>query len=185
MRPGNERQSDERIVVLGRIGGAFGVAGWVKIQSYTDPPGNLLKYPVWLLRTTTQGSWTASRCIQGREVPQGLQAQLEGVTDRDQAAMMRGVEIGVRRSELPALPSGEFYWDDLIGLDVRSLEGEQLGRIEEITATPAHPLLRIVDVRAGRSEELLVPLVRERIKSVDLAKRCVTVDWQRDWLRNE
>ncbi len=185
-----ERQNGERIVVLGRIGGAFGVAGWVKVQSYTDPPGNLLKYPVWLLRSTAggargEGEWTASRCLQGRAVPQGVQAQLEGVTSREHAADLRGTEIGVRRSELPSLGPGEYYWDDLIGLEVRAIEGESLGEVVEILATPAHPLLRIVESSGKKVKECLVPLVRERIKAVDFAKRCMTVDWQRQWLDGE
>jgi 16S rRNA processing protein RimM len=183
---GTEGQGGERIIVLGRIGGAFGVTGWVKIQSYTDPPGNLLKYPVWLLRSAAKREWTPNRFLQGREVSQGVQAQLEGVTTRDQAAELHGTEIGIRRSELPELADGEYYWNDLIGLDAFSVAGVSLGRIEEILETPAHPLLRIVEAAGGRkSDELLVPLVRERVKKVDLAERKITLDWQREWLRGE
>ena len=180
-----ETRGDERVVVLGRIVGAFGVAGWVKIQSFTDPPGNLLKYPVWLIRNAAQSGWTTSRCLQSREVSQGLQAQIECISTREQAAEHRGVEIGVRRSEMPALKPGEFYWDDLIGLEARSLEGDLLGEIVEIRAMPAHPLIRIVDRTAGGAEEMFVPLVPERVKSVNLSERRVKLDWQRDWLQGE
>jgi 16S rRNA processing protein RimM len=179
----SEDRNRERIVILGRIGGAFGVAGWVKIQSYTDPPGNLLKYPLWLVRGAARSEWKAIRRLQGREVLQGIQAQLEGVGSREEAAELRGADIGVRRSELPALPPGEFYWDDLIGLDAQSVEGERLGKIVEILDTPAHPLLRIAG--ASKAEECLVPLVPERIKAVDIGAGCATVDWQRRWLLDE
>lgn len=187
---GEQHKSDERIVVVGRIGGAFGVAGWVKIQSFTDPPANLLKYRTWLLRNADGASgaredWKASRCLQGREVSQGLQASIEGVTTREQAADLRGTEIGVRRSELPALKPGEYYWDDLIGLNAVTPEGASLGRVVEIRAMPAHPLLRIVGESSKLQDEIFVPLVRERIKAVDLTAQRVTVDWQRDWLRGE
>ena len=183
---GHSGQSGERIIVLGRIGGAFGVSGWVKIQSYTDPPGNLLKYPGWLLKTAPKQEWTATRCLQGREVSRAVQAQLEGVITRDQAAELRGAEIGVRRSELPELAPGEYYWEDLLGLDVYSMEGESLGQVQEILATPAHPLLRIAAADKGRkADEVLVPLVRERVKAVDLSERKIKVDWRRDWLSGD
>jgi 16S rRNA processing protein RimM len=187
---GEQQNISERIVVLGRIGGAFGVAGWVKIQSFTDPPANLLKYPVWLLRQATSYAgetegWKVGRCLQGREVSQGLQARIEGVETRDQAADLSGTEIGVRRSEMPTLKAGEYYWDDLIGLDAVTPEGATLGRVVEIRAMPAHPLLRIVGKSSKVQDEILVPLVRERIKAVDLPAGRVTVDWQQDWMRGE
>ncbi len=182
----------DRVVVLGRVGGAFGVGGWVKVQSYTEPPGNLLQYPVWLLKSaqpsaTQAQAWVSTRCLQGREVATGLQVQLDAVTTREQAAQLHGAEIGVRRSELPPLTPGEFYWDDIVGLEAYSIAGERLGRIEEIVATLAHPLLRIVErqmhegASKGKPRESLVPLVRERVKAVDLLAGRITVDWQSDW----
>jgi 16S rRNA processing protein RimM len=190
---GEQQNNSERIVVLGRIGGAFGVAGWVKIQSFTDPPANLLKYPVWLLRQATshagtagaRNGWKERRCLQGREVSQGLQARIEGVETREQAADLSGTEIGVRRSEMPALKAGEYYWDDLIGLDAVTPDGATLGRVAEIRAMPAHPLLRIIGKSSRLQDEILVPLVRERIKAVDLPAGRVTVDWQTDWMHGE
>jgi 16S rRNA processing protein RimM len=186
---GEQQKSGERIVVLGRIGGAFGVAGWVKVQSFTDPPANLLKYPVWLLRgakTATGGQdWREKRCLEGREVSQGLQVRIEGVATREQAAELSGTEIGVRRSEMPVLRAGEYYWDDLIGLNAVTPEGASLGRVVEIRAMPAHPLLRIVGKSSKLQDEILVPLVRERIKAVDLPAGRVTVDWHPDWMRGE
>jgi 16S rRNA processing protein RimM len=182
----SQERNGGRIVVLGRIGGAFGVSGWVKVQSYTDPPENLLNYPVWLLRTARakEGEWTAIRRMQGRAASGGmLHAQLEGIATREQAAEVSGAEVGVKRAELPALSPGEFYLDDLVGLEARTVTGEVLGRIEEIRAMPAHPLLRIVERHASsdKAVERFVPLVRERIKAIELADGRVTLDWQRDW----
>ena len=182
----DERAKNERIVVLGRICSAFGVAGWVKVESYTDPPGNLLKYSTWLLHIGAPGvsnEWTPKRPIQGRMVTHGIQAQLEGVGTREQAEALRNVEIGVPREELPRLPPGEFYWDDLIGLEARSPEGERLGEIVDIRAAPAHPLMRLLDsaTAGGKPYEAWVPLVRERIREVDLSLRRAVIDWRRDW----
>ena len=162
---------------MGRIGGAFGVAGWVKLQSYTDPPGNLLRFPVWSLRAKDQDRWTEVRLIEGREVTGGLHARLEGIATREDAASWRGAEVAVPRRELPALPPGEVYWDDLTGLTAYSTAGEKLGEVADIRESPEHPLLRIV---ASESREILVPLVRGRIKSVDLAGQRLIVDWQLD-----
>ena len=174
-----ERDSQERQVVLGKIVGAFGVAGWVNVQSYTDPPGNLLKYPTWRLRADQLERQV--KLVAGRVTSKGVQAQLEGVTDRNQAAQLRGSLISVARGELPAPRAGEYYWDDLLGLDAYAPSGERLGRIVDIRAAPAHALLAIAGERDGRAIEHLVPLVNERLLAVDLAAHRATVDWQSDW----
>jgi 16S rRNA processing protein RimM len=172
----------DRIVIVGRIGGAFGVAGWVKVGSYTVPPENLLHYRVWrLLSARNKDDWTAAHATQGRVAGNVLHVKLEGIETREQAAALCGFEIGIRRDELPQLPEGEYYWDDLIGLDASSLDGERLGEIVEVRAAPAHPLLRVIDKNAGKTIERWVPLVRERIKSVDLTAGRAVLDWQRDW----
>ena len=175
--------SSERVVVLGLIGGAFGVAGWVKIESFTDPPSNLLKYPVWWVRANARSEWVDKRPLETRMAGSTVQAHFEGVDTREQAASLRGAEIGVKRGDLPVLPPGEYYWDDLIGLEASSPEGERLGIIAEIRAAPAHALLRVVDDSGsiGKRQEIWIPLVRDRIKSIDLAAQCVVLDWQRDW----
>lgn len=175
-----DQGSAERRVILGHVGGAFGVAGWVKLKSYTDPPGNILRFPVWWLRRKGESHWREVRLIEGCAVASGLRARLEGITTREAAAAWRGAEIGVWRNELPALGPGEVYWDDLPGLMAYSTTGERLGEVADIRASPAHPLLRIM---TSDARELLVPLVRERIKSVDLAARRLVVDWQSEWLR--
>ena len=169
-----------RKVVLGRIVGAFGIGGWLKIESYTDPPGNILKYAMWQLGQ--QSAWRAVKQIGGRVTAKGVQAELENISDRTAAERLRGELIAVDRDELPAPKAGEYYWDDLVGLDAYSPSGECLGRIDAIRAMPAHPLLAIVGQRHGKRVEHLVPLVKQRLLAVDLGARRATVDWESDWL---
>jgi 16S rRNA processing protein RimM len=174
-----EAADPNRKVVLGKIVGAFGVLGWVKIESYTDPIDNILDYPVWQL---SDGSgWKASKLITGRVTSKGVQAQLASIADRTVAEQSRGILIAVARSELPKPAAGQYYWDDLIGLEARSPEGELLGSIEDIRATAAHALLLIAGEHDGKRVEHLVPLVSERLLSVDLAARRATVDWDSSW----
>lgn len=169
----------DRKVVLGKIVGAFGVLGWVKVESYTDPIDNILDYPVWQL--SDGAGWKPSKLLTGRVTSKGVQAQLESIADRTAAERSRGVLIAVARRELPKPAAGEHYWDDLIGLEAYSPSGELLGAIEDIRATAAHALLLIAGTHDGKRVEHLVPLVSERLLNVDLAARRATVDWDSSW----
>jgi 16S rRNA processing protein RimM len=164
----------QRVVVLGRVSGAFGVAGWVKVQSYTDPPANILKYKSWQLRT--RSGWQPVEVLEGRMTNKGVQARLDGVAGRDAAAELRGIEIGVWRSELPELATGEYYWEDLLELEAFTLKGESLGRVDHFSETPAHALMIVKGER-----EHWIPLAKGRIKSVDTTERRLVVDWELDW----
>ncbi len=163
----------ERTVVLGRFGAPFGVQGWVKLESYTEPPEQVLDYPA----------------LQGRTV--GRRDRRPGV----EAGRPRPARRAARRSREPgrgrgrcAVPSsgcdgrtcrprrpGEYYFADLIGLTAVNREGDALGQVAEILELPAHPVL----VLRGERERL-VPLVRERLIRVDLDAGRVTLDWHRD-----
>jgi len=172
-------------VVLGRIVGAFGVGGWVKVESFTEPPQNILRYPSW--RLTLKGQAHTRKHLEGRVTAKGVQVRIEGIADRTEAERWRGAEIEVARGELPPLKSGEYYWDDLIGLQARSPDGAMLGKIVEIRATPAHPVLLI----RGEAEQSAKPTVRQVehwvplapgfLKSVDIEQRVATLEWYPDW----
>jgi 16S rRNA processing protein RimM len=159
-------------VVLGRFGAPFGVDGWIKLESYTEPPEQIVGYRA--LRVGAAGGAIAvrdwKRAGRGR-----LAVQVDGVADRDAAASLRGMELWVRRADLPPAGSGEYYFADLIGLEAVNRDGEPLGRVVEILELPAHPVL----VLRGERERL-VPLVRERLLGVDLDAGRLTLDWHRD-----
>ena len=161
-----------QVVVLGRFGAPFGVHGWVRLESFTEPPEQILKYPA--LRAGTTGGEVAVR--DWKRVGRGqLAVQVDGVASRDAAVGLRGAELWVQRADLPPTAPGEYYFADLIGLAAVNREGDALGRVAEILELPAHPVM----VLRGERERL-VPLVPERLIKVDLDAGRVTLDWHRD-----
>ena len=163
-----------RRVVLGQVGGAFGVQGWVRIQSYTDPPGNILDYSRWQLGRA--GEWREVEIEDGKVTAKGVLAKLAGVETPEDARLATGQQIAVGREELPAPAPGEYYWSDLEGLQAFGRNGELLGRIEEFRTTPGSA---VVVIRGERQH--WVPFVKERIVSVDLDAGRVVFDWGGDW----
>ena len=163
-----------RRVVLGQVGGAFGVQGWVRIQSYTDPPTNILKFGRWQLGRA--GQWREVEVEDGKMTAKGVLAKLAGVETPEEARLVTGSEIAVERDQLPAAAPGEYYWSDLEGLAAFGQNGQSLGRIEEFRATPAGT---VVVIRGERQH--WVPFVKERIVSVDLDAGRVVLDWDADW----
>lgn len=170
-------------VVLGRVLGAFGIRGWIKIRPFTETPDGLLGQSDW---TLCQAG--TSRVVQVEEAkPHGVfvLAQLKGVEGRGEAEALRGADVTVGRDQLPEPEAGEYYWADLIGLSVRNVNGVDLGRVSGLLAAPAHDVLRVV---AGRSREgqeqgreQLIPFVEPILREVDLAGGCITVDWEADY----
>jgi 16S rRNA processing protein RimM len=159
-------------LTVGRIGSPFGVKGWVHVESYTDPPQRLLDYRSWGLRSGS-GEPNARQLAEAREHGNGLIARLEGVEDRNAAALLQGVAIEVARSALPPLRAQEFYQADLIGLAVMNLQGIDLGVVRHFIAAPAGPVM--VVQQGGR--EHWVPATRQHLNRVDLAAGRVVVDW--------
>jgi len=163
-----------RRVVLGQVGGAFGVQGWVRIQSYTDPPANILKYERWQLGRA--GQWREVEVEDGKLTAKGVLAKFAGVETPEDARLATGSEIAVTRDELPPPAPGEYYWIDLEGLAAFGQNDQPLGRIEEFRATPTGT---VVVIRGERQH--WVPFVKERIVSVDLDAGRVVFDWASDW----
>ncbi len=161
--------------MLARLGSTFGVAGWIKVRSFTDPTENVLDYEVWQLEQ--RGQWVATRVLESRVTARDILVKLENVGSREAAQKLAGTQVGVWRSELPSIAADRYYWDDLIGLEAYAPSGEGLGRIDHIIEMPAHGVLVIQGAR-----QHLVPLVRERIIAVDLAAGRITLDWMPDWL---
>jgi 16S rRNA processing protein RimM len=163
----------EGIAVVGRVQGAFGVKGWVRIQSYTEPPENLLAYGPWLLASS--GRWEPCAHHGARAHGDGFVAALEGVADRDAAQALRGTLIAVPEEALPPPATDEFYWRDLAGLAVCDEGGAVLGRVKELMATGANDVL-VITLRSGK--EALVAFDRRYVLEVDLAAGRIVVDWE-------
>jgi 16S rRNA processing protein RimM len=158
------------LIELGVVGAPFGVRGWVKLRSHTDPPERLLEHRSLQLRLG--GAWRAYRIeASGRSGGQ-VTVKLVGVEDRDAAAALKGAMIGVPRSELPPREDKDFYRADLIGCEVTNLEGERLGVVSHFVEIPAHALMVV-----RGEKEYWVPAVPQHLRRVDLQARRIIVDW--------
>lgn len=165
----SESQQDR--VILGKINGIYGVRGWVKVFSETKPRENIFKYQPWLLKL--KGQWQIIKVVSGRPQGKGLVAQLESVDDREQAQLLLGAEIAVLKSQLPEAQEGEYYWADLVGLEVQTLDGQVLGKIDSLFETGAND---VVVVKGER--ERLIPFVQgQYIHEIDLDAGIMRVDW--------
>lgn len=162
----------ERRILLGRVAGAFGVRGELKLESWTEPRLAIFKYQPWILRAP-DGQESTLTGARGRDSGKHLVATFPGVDDRSVAEAMRGAEICVPRSALPPPRPDEYYWVDLEGLDVQTVEGVALGQVSHLFSTGAN------DVLAVRGErERLIPFVQpDFVKSVDFEANRIVVDW--------
>lgn len=164
----------DRLLVMGRVAGAFATRGWVKIQPFTEQVDGLLQYATW--RIGRDGDWREVTVEQGAAHGQTLVAKLAGVESREAAAALRGLEVGVSRSDLPASGDGEFYWADLQGLSVRNLEGQSLGVVDGLLETGGSPVLVVKGER-----ERLIPFVQPVVQAVETAQKMIVVDWGADY----
>ncbi len=162
---------DEERVACGRVAGAHGVRGWLRVRSDTRPPDNLLRYPRWQLRGG--GRRLDLPLERGRRQGRRLLAKLAGVGDRDAAAALAGREIWIEAAAFAPLPAGEYYHHQLLGLAAVDQRGAPLGRVARILETGAHDVLLI----AG-GEERLVPYVPgETVLAVELGAGRIRVRW--------
>jgi len=167
--PGAKREK----VLLGRVSGAHGIKGWVKIHSDTEPRDAIFDYQPWLVGPDE----ITTRVLSGRQQGKYLVAELKGISDRNAAEDLAGSDIAVYREQLPDLPQDHYYWADLTGLKVINQEGREFGRIKELIATGANDVMVVSGER-----DRLIPFVRGRyIRDVDLDAGCVTVDWDPDF----
>lgn len=162
-------------LVVGKINGLYGVKGWVKLLSWTEPREQILTFASWQLQL--DGEWREWKVAEGRPQGKTIVARLEGIGDRDQAVKLLGAEIAVDRDQLPPLKPGEYYWADLIGLEVELLDGRSLGKVDSMMATGANDVLVVKGDR-----ERLIPFIRDQVvREVDLESGLIQVDWDPDF----
>lgn len=165
-------KDSERRILIGRVAGAFGVRGEIRLESWTEPRLSVFRYQPWILRSPAGLESTMSGA-RGRDSGKHLVAVFPGVADRDAAEAMRGTEIYVLRSMLPPPRADEYYWVDLEGLQVRTVEGVVLGVVSHLFSTGANDVL----VVHGERERLLPFVQPDFVKSVDFAANLIVVDW--------
>lgn len=164
------------MVVMGRVAGAQGIQGWIKVQPYTAEPEGLLDYRSWWLGDEKQG-WRELDVLNSSLHGRGLIAQLMGCSDRNTAETYKGLLIAIPRSRMPAPDEDEYYWTDLIGLEVRNLEDQRLGVVDKLQDTGANQVLCV----KGERGEVLIPFIASAVREVDLEDKFIRVDWQADY----
>lgn len=178
--------SDNKLI-LGRVSGVFGVKGWVKVFSDTEPREAIVDYAA--LQLGYNGQWRAIQLEGGQRQGKSVVMKFAGIHDRDQAAALIGHDIAVERSALAELPSHEFYWADLIGCSVENLSGERLGVIRDMLETGANDVAVVqgdVGTANGQSSQQLIPWVMDAVvKKVDVVAKTIVVDWDGDFFEAE
>lgn len=167
--------SENDRLVIGRVSGLYGVRGWVKIHSFTEPRENILAYGQ--IQLGRDGRWRDATLVEGRRQGKGLVACISGIDDRDQAAGLVGEDIAIQRSQLPETVDGELYWVDLIGLEVVNEDNASLGIVSKLIETGANDVL-VVD---GERERLIPFIKGAVVKAVDLDSGTIRVDWETDY----
>ena len=175
------QSSKDDLVVLGQIGAAYGIKGWVKINSHTEPKAGIFDYDDWYIKSGRD--WQPVKVVASRQHGKGLIAQLEGCNDRNAAELLKNAEIAIESSQLPELESGEYYWSQLEGLSVISSDAQGnevlLGKISHLLATGSNDVLVVRGCEGSLDKrERLLPLVMEHVvKQIDLGAKVVKVDW--------
>lgn len=179
MAPSDVVTTDNAPLVIGKIHGVYGVKGWVKVFSHTQPRENILRYHPWLIQSPKhpQAGWQTWG-VQQTQVHNGgktLTAHLEGVDDREQAKALMGAEIAIWPQQLPP-PEQGYYWVDLIQCSVWCQSSQtQLGKVIEMVETGAHDVMR---VQKQNGQTLLIPFVMpDIVQSVDLEQKHIWVEW--------
>ena len=179
-------------VEVGRVIGAWGIKGWIRVQPFSADPQALFSSRCWFVRPPElPGPKSAAfprllRITMAKEHGDGVVASAQEVPDRTAAEAMKGARIFIARSSFPTAAEGEYYWLDLIGLAVVNREGVMLGAVSDLLDTGAHSVLRVrrLDVAPGSSleeSERLIPFVAAYIDDVSLSERRITVDWGVDY----
>jgi 16S rRNA processing protein RimM len=173
-------------VEVGRIADAWGVKGWFKVLSHSASPEALFSSKRWYLQPSERGAKTFSGTLllplrQAKEHSGSVVAWAQGIDDRNAAEALRGARIFVPRSSFPTAGADEYYWVDLIGLDVVNREGVALGQVRELLSTGPQTVLVLAYEQDGKAQERMIPFVSAFVDKVELPDRRITVDWQPDY----
>ena len=193
----DEQPWPDDAVEVGRIVGAWGLKGWIKIQPFASDPQALFSSRRWFIKPPEEGAVkrplataaatvaalpTFLKITEAKEHGDVVVALAQDVGDRDRAEALRGSRVFVARSSFPTPDADEFYWIDLIGLDVVNREGERLGMVAGLIDTGPHSVLRVASTPgAAEADERLIPFVAAYVDDVNLAERRITVDWGLDF----
>lgn len=165
-------KADAEYIVVGKIGSTYGIQGWLKVFSFTEVMADILDYSPWYLEDGE--GWKCIEIKAGREHGKSLVAHFSGFNTPEHARVLTGKKIAIKRSQLPALPTDEYYWTDLEGLMVIDQHGNELGRILYMLETGSNDVLVI----KNQGKEHAIPyLPGTVVTSIDLAQQVMHVDW--------
>jgi 16S rRNA processing protein RimM len=165
---------EDDLIEVGHVIAEHGVRGQLKVFSLTSPRENIVTYSPWVLR---QGGNQETLAVSGKRQGKNVIASLEGIDNRNMAEQLIGATIFISRSQLPDLAEGEFYWSQLIGLQVLSDSGYDFGHIDQMMETGANDVM----VVQGDRERLIPYVMEEVVKSIDLENRQIIVDWDSEF----
>lgn len=167
------------MIVLGRIVAPYGVKGWLWLHPFGDDPERWREIKHWWLGSDS--GWRAWPLQAMRQQGKGWIVKLTGIDDRGGAEQLVGQYVGAPRAALPPTETDEYYWADLIGLQVVNGRQESLGRVAEMIESGAHAVMVVRDGEGETAVERLLPFVGQVVKEVDVPAGVIRVDWERDW----
>lgn len=168
----------ENLIIVGKLGSSYGIRGWLRIFSFTEDPESIFDYTPWYIQRA--GEWQEIIVESYKPHNQDMIVKLDGIDDRDLANTLTNIEVYVDAEKLPELNNGDFYWKDLIGCRVKTVNGYDLGQVTELMETGSNDVLVVkANLKdAFGATERLIPFVEEQfIKSVDLKTKIIEVDW--------
>ena len=173
-------------IEVGRIADAWGVKGWFKVLPHSADPQALFSSRRWFLQPSERGAKTFAgtvllRIAESKEHSDTIVARAHDIDDRSGAEALRGARIFIARSSVPTAGDDEYYWVDLLGLDVVNREGVALGSVKELLSTGPQTVLVLEYEEHGKPLERMIPFVATYVDDVDLAAKRITVDWQPDY----
>lgn len=166
-------KSNTDYITVGKIGSSYGVRGWLKIQSFTEPGASILDYAPWYI-SNKRDQWEILNIEDARLQNNDVLAKLVGINTPEKAKLLTGKEIAITREQLPTLKENEYYWSDLIGLTVINKQGEVYGTVSYIMPTGSNDVLIV----KGDKEHAIPYLIGDVILKVDLANKEIHVDWE-------
>ena len=170
-------------VEVGRVAEAWGVKGWFKVLPYNTDPEAVFSSKRWFLLPAQRGTFDGVgklAIIEAKHHSDTVVACARDVNDRNGADALRGARIFISRSSFPSTQKDEYYWVDLIGLDVVNREGLPLGVVQDLHSSGLQTLLIIEDICNGKTRQRMIPFVSVFIDDVDLTLKRILVDWQAD-----
>ncbi|MGB1805432.1 MAG: ribosome maturation factor RimM [Candidatus Pseudothioglobus sp.] len=167
-------QENDKKLLVGKINGFFGLQGWVKVFSYTNPRTNILNYSPWSINV--DGDFQTIEITKGREQSKTIVAHIKGVDSREDSQKFIGQDVYIDKDQLPKLQEGEYYWHELIGFDVFNKDQEKLGIVDYFVETGANNIL----VVKGNKEHW-IPYIEPFLVSIDSKSKIILVDWDKDF----